>query len=91
MAQVLEGDTMAASGTARRVLASIDTVVPTPTDARFAAPALVSLGREDDALTILERARPRGAQLWFYMRSRDFDRMRTAPRFSALSASVMPN
>jgi hypothetical protein len=39
---------------------------------------------------MLERVRPRGAQLSFYMRSRDFDALRSAPRFTALAAEVDP-
>jgi serine/threonine protein kinase/TolB-like protein len=90
MSDVRAGDTAAAADAVRRLLASIDTTAPTPTDARFAAPALASVGRERDALAMLERVRPRGAQLWFYMRSRDFDPIRTHPDFASLFASIAP-
>jgi TolB-like protein/tetratricopeptide (TPR) repeat protein len=90
MAQARVGDTAAAAATVQWLLASIDTGAPTPTDARFGAPALASIGRAPDALAMLERVRPRGAQLSFYMRSRDFDALRSAPRFTALAAEVDP-
>ena len=90
MSDVRAGDTAGAARSVRRLLASIDTAAPTPTDARFAAPALASVGREGDAVAMLERVRPRGAQLWFYMRSRDFDPIRTHPDFAALFASIAP-
>lgn len=73
-----------------QALATIDTVQPSPTDARFIAPALVAVGRAADALTLLERARPRGAQLWFYLRSRAFDPVRGEPRFQVVWREADP-
>src|SRR5690606_597011 len=70
-AQARRGDTTAAAATLERVLASIDVEDPTPTDARFVASALFMLGRHEDALTLLERASPRGATLWYYLRSEE--------------------
>ncbi len=90
MAETRLGDTATALRSVRELLASIDTAAPTPTDARFGAPALASIGRRDEALAMLERVRPRGAQLWFYMRSRDFDQIRSDPGFAALFASIAP-
>ena len=54
---------------------------PSPTDARWICWALVAAGREDEALGLLERARPRGAWLWFYFVASDFDAIRNTPRF----------
>ena len=90
MAQVADGDSATAEATARTLLASFDTMAPTPTDARFVSPALAALGRTDAALTLLERVRPAGAQLWFYMRSWEFSALRDQPRFRALFGRVDP-
>jgi len=90
MAQAADGDTATAAATARTLLASFDTTAPTPTDARFVSPALAALGRTDAALSLLERARPAGAQLWFYMRSREFSTLRDHPRFRALFSRIDP-
>ena len=79
-----EGRAEEARATIERALATIDTVRPSPTDARFVAPALAAVGRVPDALALIERARPRGAQLWFYLRSRAFDPLRAHPRFQAV-------
>ncbi|MFL5522046.1 MAG: tetratricopeptide repeat protein, partial [Gemmatimonadales bacterium] len=90
MAQAADGDTATAAATARTLLASFDTTAPTPTDVRFVSPALAALGRTDAALSLLERARPAGAQLWFYMRSREFSTLRDHPRFRALFSRIDP-
>ena len=90
MALAMEGDSAGAAVTLRRLLSSIDTVAPTPTDVRFASPALAAVGQSERALDFLERARPRGAQLRFYMRSRDFDRLRAHRRFRTLFGAVDP-
>jgi hypothetical protein len=89
-AQARQGRAQAARATLGRALASIDTLRPSATDVRFLAPAFLALGREGDALTLLERARPRGAQLWFYLRSRAFDAARSQARFQALSRETDP-
>jgi hypothetical protein len=47
--------------------------------------------RIDAALDLIERAGPRGAQLWFYLRRRDFDPLRGHSRFAALFAEADPN
>ena len=73
-----------------RALATIDPARPTPTDARFVASALFEADRTDEALTLLERASPRGAILWYYLGSRDFDPYRTLPRFRAVAAAADP-
>jgi tetratricopeptide (TPR) repeat protein len=89
-AQARQGRTAEANASLARALATIDTLRPSATDARFVAPALLALGREDEALTLLERVRPRGAQLWFYLRSRSFDPVRRHPRFEALWRETDP-
>ena len=63
---------------------------PSPTDARFIAGALLAVGRENDALNLLERVRPRGAWLWFYCLSPDFDSIRAHPRFVSIMREAHP-
>jgi TolB-like protein/Tfp pilus assembly protein PilF len=84
------GDTAAAASALSRLLGALDLERPTPTDVRFAASALFATGRIDDALTLVERAEPRGAQLWYYLQSRDFDDHRDHPRFQAVSSAADP-
>jgi len=46
--------------------------------------------RRDEALQLLERARPRGAWLWFYCLAPDFDAVRTDPRFVRVMREAKP-
>jgi hypothetical protein len=48
----------------------------------FISGALLALGRRAEALDLLERTKPRGAQLWFYLRNPEFDPLRTDQRFT---------
>ena len=84
-----EGDTGQARTEAARMLQDIGTNVST-TSARFAAGALLAIGRRDDALSLLERARPRGAYLWFYMRSLEFRPLAADPRFARVYQEADP-
>jgi hypothetical protein len=52
--------------------------------------ALVALREPDEALDLLERVRPRGARLWFYLRAPDFDAVRDNPRFRKLVEDSQP-
>src|SRR6266571_1644078 len=63
---------------------------PTVTDAAWVGRALVALGNPDRALDLLERVRPRGARLWFYLRSAEFDAVRSNPRFRRLVEESKP-
>jgi serine/threonine-protein kinase len=63
---------------------------PSATDAFYAAAALVRTGQVDRGLTILERADPENAWLWFYMTSPMFDPVRTHPRFVRVSNRARP-
>ena len=65
-------------------------VEPPPTEALFASGALLALGREREALELLERTRPRGAQLWFYLRNPEFHSLRTNPRFMRIEKDADP-
>ena len=68
------GATVRAGLEVDRALSEVpDPSSPSPTDARFIASALLAVGRRNEALDMLERARPRGAWLWFYALAPDFD------------------
>jgi formylglycine-generating enzyme required for sulfatase activity/TolB-like protein len=64
--------------------------LPTITDAAWVGHALVALGESDRALELLERVRPRGARLWFYLRAPEFDAIRSNARFGKLVAESAP-
>jgi DNA-binding SARP family transcriptional activator/TolB-like protein len=68
----------------------VDPSAPSPTDARFIASALLSVGRREEALSFLERARPRGAWLWFYCLAPDFDLVRQDARFVRIMREAHP-
>src|SRR2546427_615674 len=63
---------------------------PTITDAAWVGCALVALRESDRALELLERVRPRGARLWFYLRAPEFDAIRSTARFGRLVAESAP-
>jgi adenylate cyclase len=67
-----------------------DPAAPSPTDARFIASALVAVGRRHEAVDMLERAKPRGAWLWFYALAPDFDPVRSDPRFVRVMQEAHP-
>jgi len=50
----------------------------------------VALGLEDQAIALIERARPRGATLWFYLTASGFDPIRSEPRFQKVFAEADP-
>ena len=60
------------------------------TDAAWVGRALVALQEPDRALELLERVRPRGARLWYYLRAPEFDAIRSNPRFAQLVAESAP-
>jgi len=62
----------------------------TTTDAAWVGRALVALHEPDRALELLERVRPRGARLWYYLRAPEFDAIRSNPRFAQLVAESAP-
>jgi cytochrome c-type biogenesis protein CcmH/NrfG/tRNA A-37 threonylcarbamoyl transferase component Bud32 len=84
-----EGDTSGAHAEAARMLRDVGTNV-SPTSARFAAGALLAIGRQDDAISLIERARPRGSYLWFYMRSLEFRPLAAHPRFARVYQEADP-
>jgi tetratricopeptide (TPR) repeat protein len=84
-----EGDTSGARAEAARMLQDIGTSV-SPTSARFAAGALLAVGRRDEAIRLIEQARPRGAYLWFYLRSLEFRPLASDPRFARVYQEADP-
>jgi Tfp pilus assembly protein PilF len=83
-------DTAAGRAELERGLALVDTLHPTPTETLWIAPALADFGRTATALALVERAEPRGAQLWFYLGSPTFDRLRGHPRFQRVLRAAHP-
>ncbi len=87
---VAEGDTVAAAVQVHRILASLDPDGPSPNAVLYASTALLALARDSQALDVIERARPRGAQLWFYLRNPEFTRLAGTPRFDRILAEADP-
>jgi len=85
------GSTPRARLEVERALSEVpDPSAPSPTDARFIASALMAVGRREDAIRLMERARPRGAWLWFYALAPDFDPIRDDPRFVRIMREAHP-
>ena len=89
-AYAARGDTARAVSELERALGSINTAAPSSTDARFLAVALIALGRMNEAVQLIERVRPRGGYLWFYLTAHDFDPLRTDPRFHTVFSQADP-
>jgi tetratricopeptide (TPR) repeat protein/tRNA A-37 threonylcarbamoyl transferase component Bud32 len=87
---VAEGHREKAAAEAARLLQESGKDDLSPTHARYVASALLAVGRPQDAIGILERARPRGAQLWFYMRSLEFEPLMSDARFVRLFQEADP-
>ena len=92
MVSARSGDTVAARTFMSRALHALpDTTWEAHLEERLLpAVALVTLGERDAALTLLERARPRGATLWSGLRAPDFDPIRAEPRFQRLVEESRP-
>jgi tetratricopeptide (TPR) repeat protein len=85
-----EGDTAGAMAEIARMRSDAGSETISPTTARYIASALVAVGRSDDAVTFIERARPRGAYLWFYLQSPDFAPLESNRRFQAVVREADP-
>ncbi|MGH7546977.1 MAG: tetratricopeptide repeat protein [Gemmatimonadales bacterium] len=59
-------------------------------DAYRVAGALATAGDHERALTIVERVRPRGARLWFFLRGPELDPIRAHPRFQRVVEESRP-
>lgn len=85
------GDTVQARDQLRRARESLEPEeAPSPTAARYIASALAELGARGEAVQLLERARPRGAYLWFYLLSPEFDALRSDARFQRIINEAKP-
>jgi hypothetical protein len=89
-ALVRTGDTTGAMRELEHLRTSFDPRAPSATDARYVVPALLAVGRHDEAMDLLERVRPRAAMLWFYLKSPDFDAVRSDPRFARVFRAADP-
>ena len=82
------------AGASREIAAAREAIVdpahPSPTEARWIGAALLVMGRPNETLDLLERARPRGAWLWFYFAAADFDSIREDPRFVRVMKEARP-
>jgi hypothetical protein len=56
----------------------------------YLARAYATLGENDRALALLDRARPRGASLWWALHDPSFDRLRGAPVFESIESESGP-
>lgn len=85
------GDTVSAALELERTRAAIlRPDEPSATDAMYYAGALITLGRPDEALDVVERVTPRNNLLWWTLISPTFDAIRGQPRFQAIMREVDP-
>jgi hypothetical protein len=85
-----EGDATRAGVEIARLYKELGSGDPSPTNARFVASALMAVGRANEAIAVIERARPRGAYLWFYLHSREFRPLLSDPRFQKVFQEADP-
>ena len=89
--EVRAGDTVAARARVDRLLTEAsDRPDLNSFYGRHIAAALVALGNHERALEVLERIRPRGGRLGSFLRSPEFDALRTSPRFQRLVEESRP-
>jgi tetratricopeptide (TPR) repeat protein len=85
------GDTTAARLAVTRAWQELpDTMRPSVLDAVFLGQSLLAIGDRDGALSLLERVRPRGGMLWFFLRWPELDPLRGDPRFQRLVEETKP-
>jgi TolB-like protein/Tfp pilus assembly protein PilF len=83
--------TTAARQRVARLLAAADTIAPAPLAGTLLARALLAIGDRERAVDLLERIRPQGAALWFWLRFHWFDGIRSDPRFARIVRSAAPS
>ena len=90
MVYAAKGDRSRANQEIRKALADLPEGDVAPTEVRFIAVALVALGLKDQALSLIERARPRGATLWFYLTASASTRSGASPGSRRSSGRRIP-
>ncbi len=68
----------------------VDSLHPDATEGLFLSWALVALNERERAIDLLERVRPRGWGLWYYLRLHGLDPLREHPRFQRLVEDARP-
>jgi len=64
-----------------RMMEGLDLRSPGPLQGSLLAWGLLATGQAEQGMSLLERVQPRGASLWFWLRSPGFDAVRSQPRF----------
>src|SRR5437763_1598661 len=91
MVDARSGDTLAARARLQELLqAIVDSLHPSPRDARYVGPALLATAGENRLVEFLERVEPRRATLWFDLRLPEYDTIRPNPRFRRLVEESRP-
>jgi len=91
MVDARSGDTLAARARLQELLqAIVDSLHPSPRDARYVGPALLATAGENRLVEFLERVEPRRATLWFDLRLPEYDTIRANPRFQQLVEESRP-
>lgn len=83
------GDTAAALDFADRAERLADNDI-SATEGFFLAAAWTATGRPERAVAVLQRTRPQGAWLWFYLQSPEVDALRADPAYVALVRAADP-
>ncbi len=84
------GDTAAARSRVERLARAAEVPDRPSSAAYWLSAALVGVGQADGAFEVLDRLRPRGIRLWFYLRYPEFDPVRSDPRFQRLVEESRP-
>ena len=91
VAELAAGDTAAAAAWLGRALDGFSTPdAPSPDEAELTVLAALGLGRQEVALDVLERARPRGASLWYLFQHPEFTELRRTAEARRILAEADP-
>ncbi len=90
LVDVRSSDTVAARSRVERLVREAGDLDRPTSEMYWLGTALVALGEQERALDLLERVRPRGARLWYHLRSPEFDSIRAHPRYQRLVEEARP-